>query len=97
MRLHTHIQSQQEVGEVHSYAESVAEGYLLVEFVELKHTAGLVFIFSYGPDVSGIDKCAEFEHPEEFGAILQIEVEANIAALIDEAVDGVGGEVAAGA
>ena len=93
---HSGVEPEYEVSEVQSQTDAVAYGDLFVETVEAELSSRLALVVAHGPDVSGIDKCAEFEHPKEFGAILQIEVEANIAALIDEAVDGVGGEVAAG-
>ena len=86
MSLHTKVETQQEVGEIQANAQAIAQSYLLVELIELEHTAGLVLVFFYCPYIAGIDECAQLNHPKQFGTILQIHVEAHIAALINEAV-----------
>ena len=54
---HTKIQAKQEVSEIEAYAKSITQGYLLIEFVYLKHTAWLVLIIFNCPYIAGVDKC----------------------------------------
>ena len=82
--LKSEVKSQQEVCEVEAQTHAVGHGYLFPESVEAEHTSGLVLIIMYCPDISGIDKCSPFEHPEEFGTILEAEVQAYVTALVYE-------------
>ncbi len=90
------VEAKQEIGEVHAQADAVGSGYLLVESVETEHASGLVFVVVYGPDVSGIDEYGSFEHPEQFGAVLKAQVEAYVAALVDEVGHGIPGVIRTG-
>ena len=81
---HAHIDTHQEILEIQADAGTVGRSNLLVELVELEHAARLVFIVLDGPDVARIHKKAQFNNPEKFGPVLQIDVEADVAALVDE-------------
>ena len=68
--LHTHINAHKEILEIQADTSAIGCCNLLIEFVELEHTARLVFIAPDGPDVTGIKEQAQLNDPEQLGTIL---------------------------
>ena len=64
MCFHAHVKAEQEVVEIKSYAKAVGGCQLLVERIEMKHSARLRFIVVYCPDVAGINEDSKLHHPE---------------------------------
>ena len=67
--LHTHINTHKEILEIQADTGTIGCCNLLIELVELEHTARLVFIASDGPDVTGIKEQAQLNDPEQLGTI----------------------------
>ena len=84
MGLHAKIKTQKEVCKVHTYAQTVGGCNLLIEGVEMKHSAGLVLIVVYGPDISGVYEGSYFKNPEKLCAILHAHQHIYVAALVHE-------------
>ena len=82
--LHAHVETQDEVIEVQADAHTVGGGYLLVELIKTELSVRLVGIVAKRPDVARIYKQGSFELPEERGSILGIQVEFQVARLVDE-------------
>ena len=61
---HAGIEADDEEICVHAETYSIADGNLFEECVEMEFSAGLVFVFAYGPNVSSIDKGCAAEFPE---------------------------------
>ena len=95
-RLHGAVEAEDEIAEVEAQAEAVGDGDLLEEGVEQKLAAGLLGIGSERPDVARIDKGGAVKLPEQVGAILEVEVEAHVAGLIDEVDAAVAATILAG-
>lgn len=87
---HTHIETQDEIVEVKTYSQAVSHSYLLVELIQLELSAWLLFVGTKGPDVAGIYEERTLELPEQRRAVLGIEVELQIARLVDEVDTAVG-------
>ena len=94
--LHAGIEPQNEVVEVETKAESVRDGYLSPKLIEAELPARLVLVVADGPDVARIDEGRSVQLPEEMGAILHVEVELDVARLVDEVNLSVGTLKAAG-
>ena len=86
MGFHSHVEANEEIGEIHAQAKPVARRQLFIELVELEHSTWLILIFLDCPDVAHVDKSAQLEHPEQLAPVLDIEIESHVATLIDEAV-----------
>ena len=84
MSLHTHINAHKEILEIQADTGTVGCCNLLIELVELEHTARLVFIASDGPDVTGIKEQAQLNDPEQLGTILQVDIKADVTTLVDK-------------
>ena len=61
---HAAVEAKQEVVEIEPEPYAVGRSYLLIEFIEFKFAAGLVFVVADGPNVSGIDESGKFENPK---------------------------------
>ena len=83
---HTEVGADNYKIEVEAYAESICQGYLLIEGIKAKYTSGLGFVVVYGPYVTGIDKECRLDFPEQLGSILYAQVETNIATLVYKAI-----------
>ena len=81
IRLHTHIHADKKILEVQANTSAIRRGNLLIELIELEHTARLFLIVLDGPDVTRIEEQSHFHHPEQLGAVLQIHVKADVTAL----------------
>ena len=53
---HTAVEPQDEIVEIQAQAQSVGDGYLAPELIELELTAWLVLVFAKRPDIAGIDE-----------------------------------------
>ena len=84
MGLHAHIDTHQEILEIEADTQSIGGSNLLIEFIELEHAALLLIILLDGPYIARIHKKTHFHNPEEFGPVLQIDIEADVTALIIE-------------
>ena len=87
--LHTHVETEEEIIEIQTYAKAVGSGQLLVETIEMKHAARLVLVVMDCPDISGVNEKSRLDYPEQFRAILHTHIQAYIAALVDKRTDGV--------
>ena len=81
---HAHIHTHEEILEIQTDAGAIGCRNLLIEFVELEHTALLHIIVLDGPDVTGIEEKTEFDDPEEFGAVFKVDVKTDVSALEDK-------------
>ena len=88
--LHTHVEANNEIVEVQTDAQTIADSQLVPELRELKLSARLLFVFTQGPYITGIDEQGTTKLPEQIGTILEIEVELHIARLVDEVDTSVG-------
>ena len=82
--LHTSIETQHEEVEVQSQAEAVARSQVRHHSSKGELSSRLLFIISESPDVTRIDKGCSVELPEQVGAILQVQVQLQVAGLGDE-------------
>ena len=87
--LHTHIHTDKEILEIQTDAGSIGCRYLLIELVELEDTAWLILVVLDSPDITRIEEQAKFDHPEQLGTILQVNVKADVTTLVDEVGQGV--------
>ena len=69
---HAHIETQDEIVEIHTESQAIAYGYLFPELVDLELSSGLVLIVSQCPDVSRIDKQSPVHFPKEMCPILYV-------------------------
>ena len=81
---HAGIEADNEEVRIHAESKSVAGCDLFDEGAEAELAAWLVFVFTDGPDVAGIDKDGSAKFPEEFGTVLKTEVELDVATLVQE-------------
>ena len=82
--LHAAVETQDEVVEVETNAQTVGNGQLPPEGIEAELPARLFRIFADGPNVAGIDKCGSVNLPEYVGTIFQIQVQLHVARLVDK-------------
>ena len=82
--LHASVESENEVVEVETHAQTVGDGYLAPEGVELELSARLVAVVAQGPYIARVNKERAIELPEDVGTIFGIEVELDVARLVDE-------------
>ena len=64
--LDAHVDTNEEIVEVKTQTQAIGCRQLLVEAVEAKHTARLVFVVANGPNVAHVDKRRKFDYPEQF-------------------------------
>ena len=82
--LHAHIDTHKKILEVQADAGAIGGSDLLIELVELENAARLVLIVLDGPDVARVQEEAQLHYPEQLGTVLEIDIEADITALVDE-------------
>ena len=87
--LHTAVETDEEIVEVHAESKPIGCCYLFVEFVETEFSSRLVFVVADCPDVAGIDIGCQFEHPKQFCPVFQVHVQTNVTTLFHEGVHGV--------
>ena len=83
-RLHTQVETQDEIVEVQAQAQSIADSQLTGKILEAELSAGLFVVLADGPDITGIHEEGSVEFPEQVRAILGIQVELHITRLVDE-------------
>ena len=62
--LHAEVEAQDEITEVETHAQTVADGQLTGEVLQTELSAGLNVIRSQSPDITSIDKGCSIEFPE---------------------------------
>ena len=75
---HAGIEADDEEVGIHAETNAVTEGYFFPECAETELATRLVFIFSDGPDVAGIDKGGSAEFPKQLGSIFEAEVKFDV-------------------
>ena len=67
----TEIETEQKVCEIHTQTYAVCCGNLFVEFIERELTIRLVLIFSYRPNIAGVNENRAFKYPKQFSTIFE--------------------------
>ena len=83
-RFHASIKTEEEVAEVQAHAKAVSDSHIAQDILESELSSRLALIVAYGPYITGIDESGAIEFPEEEGTIFKVEVEPDVARLVDE-------------
>ena len=84
VRFEACIETKQEEVEIQSEAQTIGEGYLLIETGNVEIAIRQVFIRMDCPNITCIYISSSLQLPEEFGAIFHTHVQPDVANLIDE-------------
>ena len=81
--LHTSVETDNQVVQVETDSQSIGHRQLLVEAVEAERAFLLPFIVADIPDVARIHEDSPIEFPEQVGAVFHIQIELDVARMID--------------
>lgn len=97
MGFHSHVETEQEIIEVHAQANAVSSGQFLIERLETEKSSRLVRIILYSPNIARVYEDRPLEHPEELVAVFQIEYKRYVTALVYEIAYRIPGIIRSGA
>ena len=83
-RLHTEVETQDEIVEIQTDTQTIADGQIPQEAAYLELSTRLILIVAQRPDISCVDEQGTAELPEQVCAILQVQVELQVTRLCDE-------------
>ena len=81
---HAAVKTQDKEVQIQPQAQPVGHCYLLIEFVEFKFAARLIFVITQCPNVTRIHKDCSSEFPEKTCTVLDTRIQLNIPRLIHE-------------
>ena len=81
---HTAVETENEEVQVETKAQAVRHSNLFIEFIKLKHTAGLVGIAADGPDVAGVHKDSSLKFPEQLAAVFHTGIQFDVTRLVEQ-------------
>ena len=81
---HAGVQTQHEIVQIETQAQTIGHCYLLVKTVETKLSARLICIVLCVPNVSCVDKSGAMKFPKQMRSVFHAQIELEISGLVDE-------------